>query len=195
MRESRKDVLSKKSPQAILIAHRLLTYDLLQPIRVGVGTGWKRGIGELEKSRNQSANDSVMVRMPCGRNRAKNLRRRTPGNPFPLEHLSDGRIVHGAYDGFCHFDWEVQIANLPGKNGHPSPLGARLDFQDGLRGLRDHIAFSGFSEKDAPIGQSMNEVETKLPCVLRHASPAPFCERGTIHRQNDDLLPFMWRIL
>jgi hypothetical protein len=76
-----------------------------------------------------------MVRMPCDRNRAKDLRHRTPGNLFPLKHLSDGWIVYRAYDGFCHFDWEVQIANLPGKNGDPSPLGAGLNFQDGLGGL------------------------------------------------------------
>jgi hypothetical protein len=76
-----------------------------------------------------------MVCMPCGRNRAKNLRGWTPGNLFPLKHLPDGWIVHGAYQGFCHLDWEVQIANLPGKNGHPGRLGAELDFQDGLGGL------------------------------------------------------------
>ncbi len=89
---------------------------------------------------------------------------------------------------------KVQIANLPSKNCRLGRIAAQLNFQNGLGDLRDHIAFSVFSVKNASVGQNMIEVETELPSVLRYTSPAPFGERGTIRRQNDDPLAFNWRI-
>jgi hypothetical protein len=48
--------------------------------------------------------------------------------------------------------------------------------------------------KSASVDQNAIEIETELPSVLRHTSPAPFGERGTIRRQNDDPFAFTWRI-
>ena len=45
MRETRNDVDSKKLTQAPFVAYRSLAHNFLQPIRMGVGTGWKRRIG------------------------------------------------------------------------------------------------------------------------------------------------------
>ena len=126
-----------------------------------------------EEPASQSAKDSVMVRMPCGLERAKNRRDGTPGNPFPLKHLPDSGIVCAAYHALCHFDGKMQIANLPGKNRRLNRIAAQLDFQNGLRGLRDHIAFSGSSVKNASVDQNVIEVETELLSILRRTSPAP----------------------
>ena len=135
-----------------------------------------------------------MVRMPCGLERAKNRRGGSPGNPFPLKHLPDGRIVRAAYHGFCHLDREVQITNLPGKNCRLDRIAAKLDFQNGLGGLRDDIAFSGSPVKDAPVDQNLIEVETELPSILCHTSPAVFGQSATIRGQDDDRLAFTLRI-
>ena len=135
-----------------------------------------------------------MVHMPCGLERAENLRGRTPGNLFPLKQLPDGRIVRAAYQGFCHLDGKVQIANLPSKSCRLGRIAAQLNFQNRLGDLRNHIAFSVFSVKNASVAQNMIQVETELPSVLGYTSPAPFGERGTIRRQNDDPLAFNWRI-
>ena len=131
-----------------------------------------------------------MVHMPCGLERAKNRRGGTPGNLFPLKHLPDGGIVCTAYHALCHFDGKMQIANLPGKNCRLDRIAAQLDFQNGLGGLRDNIAFSSFSMKNASVDQNVIEVETELLSILRQTSPAPFGQRGTIRRQKDDRLAF-----
>ncbi len=135
-----------------------------------------------------------MVRMSCGLERAKNRRDGTPGNPFPLKNLPDGGIVCAAYHALCHFDGKMQIANLPGKNRRLNRIAAQLDFQNGLGGLRDDIAFSGSSVKNASVDQNVIEVETELLSILRRTSPAPFGQRGTIRRQMDDRLAFTLRI-
>ena len=132
--------------------------------------------------------------MPCGLERAKNRRDGTPGNLFPLKHLPDGGIVCTAYHALCHFDGKMQITNLPGKNCRVDRIAAQLDFQNGLGGLRDHIAFSSFSMKNASVDQNVIEVETELLSILRHTSPAPLGQRGTIRRQKDDRLAFTLRI-
>jgi len=135
-----------------------------------------------------------MVRMPRGRYRAKNRRSRTPGNLFPLKHLPDGRIVRAAYHEIRHLDGKMQIANLPGKNGRPDRIAPQLDLENRLGGLRYHVALSTFSVKNASVEQNLIKVETELPSVPRHTPPAPFCQRGTIRRENDDLLVFTWRM-
>ncbi len=134
------------------------------------------------------------MHMPCGLERAKNRRDGTPGNLFPLKHLPDGGIVCTAYHALCHFDGKMQIANLPGKNRCLGRIAAQLNFQNGLGRLRDHIAFSSFSMKNASVDQNVIEVETELLSILRHTSPAPFGQRGTIRRQKDDRLAFTLRI-
>ena len=134
-----------------------------------------------------------MVHMPCGLERAKNRRGRTPCDLFPLKHLADGRIVRAAYHGFCHLNGKVQIANLPSKHCRLGRIAAQLNFQNRLGGLRDHIALSIISVKNASIDQNVIEIETELPSILRHTSPAPFGERGTIRRQKDDRLAFTRR--
>jgi hypothetical protein len=47
--------------------------------------------------------------------------------------------------------------------------------------------------KNASVDQNVIEVETELPSILCHTSPAPFGQRSTIHRQNDDRLALTLR--
>ncbi len=82
----------------------------------------------------------------------------------------------------------MQIADLPGQNDGRGRIAAKFNFQNGLRGLRDRIAFPHFPKKNAPLGEDMFEVETEFPPVLGDTSPAPLCKRGTIRREYDDLL-------